>query len=876
MAYSNPVPAVCADIISKQAKLTAMISENIWRNKIYDEDVEYNYDGVLDAPYKGLQDGITALKNMREQLEELYEFINNAASGQFQPIVGEMIEWRNNTIITTISKQYIEKGFARRVAASLEDFLKGKTTYQETISKFTEAGAVEQLHDSFYHANVPFYMTTGRLGKYNDIKPIVITRDVARLKFSDWLIQLIDCRIRKPTGSYDALDKSSYEDTVKFVKNGFKNIYRDLDNQYLAAKTASSGNKFQINQLDTLFSYIYRTTFEIESRIVILLYKHISANFANARNLYALYTRVTKWKNGLVSEAYMEGYDDEDWGNVKNVSLTNSAPIIEVAKSTIAAITNAYSFDKSRMDSALNIMRSESPALNNALYTTSQDFFEKLLSRTYTLLSSITNAGEKTFQDMLAEAQLISDPEKYVDWVKDNCDPIPTYESPLVDLIIGDLCSMLSNISKNSANLRSLMNRVSTIKDQIEKNINNTLNIDTGEAVNWCDNFINVMGKVNVILGWMYRKRLVKLADLAPIVTPYQSVEPVCDKSYLPLHPEDDVDVMIDYAEECAEEMLTAINRKYANIYMKKLHGELYLEADGDGNSDGGNTKPVVHDSSTGGNDNQQQQKDGSSDNSGENKDNNQNNNGNNQDGEKKNSGKIVDKVKSTWQKIKDILAKLASDGLKEKNLKFLSENRDFLISRNYTNTSVEMLPYIAKNEYTTTLRECITKASQLTDATLKNSNEDSLRTAIFSGVTMPKSGEGLQSDMVYGLKVGAGEMKVTTVSDNALKEKIPGMIAFCEYYYNKFETDLNGLEADIGKLSILDGKSGSGEGDNTDKNKGLVATYLQQAMTAARIASRDRCNDYLKILSGLAASNKKKKKNSEAASEESSESKKE
>lgn len=884
MSYqTNHVAPLCAELVRKQAGITEQIMVNTWRNKIYEEDVEFDA-GVFDIPCKGLFEGIDTLINARDQIEDLYQFVNNTNSPEFKSIIGEILDWRPINELTAISSKYIEEGFIRRFTKDVENLVDGKVAFTDIIKQYRDPERLDDLNLSFYSSDIPPYIKLSRLSGVNNIKTLVMSSDLARLKLVDWLITLLDCYL-KPDTTYSTLKRSSFKATIKMVKTGFDKIYREMEYIRDAARLTISRESSNVtkNEIETLFAYVYKAIANIESKIIVLLYRMISANIANIRNLSEIYNRAKRLGKAAITEEFLEGYDEDDWGNSKNISLTNNALMMDAAKLLMSKAVNIYSIDKARFTNIIDTTVGSNPAFTDTngtlvdikFYCDVQRFTTSLVDRIHFFISQCerpVEGGFSTYSGMLISYGLLVDTDQYTEWVKKYCNPSPKYVGvPVTDIIIGDIYAFMKSLAAEANRMTSVAEICNDAVTSLRTNANGKYDWlpDIGSLIDWFISLENDVGKINVILGWMYRKRLSILSGLLPIVEPYaQTTQPVMDTGHFPLHPEDDVDVQTKYEECCAEERLARINAIYTNQYASKLSGQLYFEAE-DGasqnDSDKKGSSPVVHD---GGADNQQQN--GGSQDSNSNKDG--NTTGNNNADKKGNSGKIVDRVKSTWQKIKDIIQKLISDGTKDKNLKFLSDNRNFLISRNYTNTSVEIIPYVENTNCISLVRESITKAAGINDATLKTADEKALRNALFSNITMPQTDEGIQADLVHGFKVGKAELKVVTISDNVLKEKVQGMISFCEYYYTKFEDELNSLESEINKLSVLDGKSGSGEGDNTDKNKGLIGTYLMEAMNAARFASRDRCNDYLKILSPLASSKKKKKTD---ATQETDESKK-
>lgn len=860
MAYQPyPVPVLCADLINKRGKIESHISEKIWRNKLYNEEVDHVPVEYFKVPFGGLKDGVNTLLTMTEQIKELLSFVNlSPRAKEFESILGEEIEWAFSDDLS-ISFTYIEEKFCKRVSDQIDSLLAGKVQYATLLKRYTDASEVDELARSFYGSTVPRYVPLKDIGgRRSNIKVLVLSENALKGTVLNFLENLLYCNLN-PSSKYNSVSKGNYKDIINRVKIDFERLYDTLLDMNMsaikAAKLSASG--IDTSQINTLFNYIFNDVFSIEGRIIVLLYRTISAATANVRNMYLVYRRVVGCKNGLDTNI-LEEVEEDEVGDAQGLSLTNHTLMVSAAKSLLSAAVNAYGWiDHPTLQTMMN------KKMAAPFYDAVEKFFFTIDTRTRNMKSGLeysnTDREEVPFSTVLETYKLIANPDAYLQWIDENCLPYSggvceSEELPIADYM-SDIGTLLTMLTSNARTIQCTVNRLATLKTDIRHNVNNAYGYITNRdsALEWCDAMINMLGKANVKLGWLFRKRLYKISEKLPIIVPYSSTSIALDHGYFPLHPLDDIDVMVNYEEDCAIQSLSRINQKYMQLYTLKQIGIPYFEAE---DNAGTSTKPQVHDNS-GGDDNKSTNGDKPKETDNANTDNNKED----QNNETKSSGKIVDRVLAQIRKLKEILEKLVSDGAKEKNLKFLTDNRDFLISRNYTNTAIDILPYIDNDRYDELLKGWIDKASQITETTLRTADESAIRNAIFTGFAMPKGKNGIESDLVHGLKVGTAELAVKSISDNALKEKIPKMISFCEFYYNTLSGALDSIERDnVKKLSALDDKKAASESDTdrTEKNKALIAQMLKSAVNAVRYASRDRCNDYLSILSSLASSNKK------------------
>jgi hypothetical protein len=153
-------------------------------------------------------------------------------------------------------------------------------------------------------------------------------------------------------------------------------------------------------------------------------------------------------------------------------------------------------------------------------------------------------------------------------------------------------------------------------------------------------------------------------------------------------------------------------------------------------------------------------------------------------------------------------------------------------------------------------MQGCIERADALAGtASIKTTDEKGLRNAIFGPAGYVPSSNDFDADLVKMFKVGKGSLDYVKVADNELKELVPEMINYCESYYNKFIDNLTELSSKI-TSSKLDNLKNSDDNDKTEDNVKIITSDLVAALGALRVANRDRSNEYMKLLQGLAKSN--------------------
>lgn len=879
MSYVNDiVTPFCVNSVKRQSELTKMLVTNKWHETIFSESVEIDYD-KFKVPFTSLYDGARSIRAFKPEIDHLYEFFNNYGAIDFSKLASIKFTFQNTNDITSISIKYLTESFPAELTKKLNKMLNYDIEFKDVYEYYNDPTNQRAIHNRIYTSSLPDFIKLSRIPTWNRGICYQMDQNSVRNTVLPFLVELLDVKLGGSKDGMRVFNRSRFEDIIKSTKDAYTILFEKIDACYDAViegvKSYGSFSIISTGQINSLFGLIYSIILDTETRVVALLLRMVRAYIANIKELNEAMSQLS-WKDGISSEAFTEEYDDDVRGNALNISMTNNAGLLDTAEELITSIRNLTNIKNEDIARNAEKYTTANPHLvkifgrktvaDISMYRSSVNALNLIRSRIIQFASTIKKgnlASADSLDEILRDCDLPFDASAMFDTIFEGY--IPASMSPArASVILCELIVFTSSVKAAAEVFNFIGEQLSDTLTYLSNNVNGSALVNADSAQDWIRNAINALGIANEGLGLAYRKRLVSLADLLPAPNRYKTKHIVLDKEYLPLHPQDEPECLVEYEEGWAEEEINSLNQYYTNLYRKKLRGEVILEAgennqqqqnntgNAGANTDQGkqSTAPVVKDNTGTTNTNQDNQNstDG--------------NNNNNTNQENKETGKIVGRIQQLIRTMIEKIQQLAQNGSKEKNLKFLADNKDFLTQRNYVNTSVEMLPYRRESNYVEMMKKCINKAANIDAGTLKSTDENGIRNAIFGGINAPVTSEGLEADLVRGFKVGNKELKMTTVADGNLKTAVPGMISYCEKYLNSFADSLKGLENDIKQLSSLDNKKSSEQNDKTNENVNLVSSQLATGLKAMRYAARDRFNDYMKILSALAQSNKTAKAN--------------
>ena len=204
----------------------------------------------------------------------------------------------------------------------------------------------------------------------------------------------------------------------------------------------------------------------------------------------------------------------------------------------------------------------------------------------------------------------------------------------------------------------------------------------------------------------------------------------------------------------------------------------------------------------------------------------------------------VIDKIDAFFNK----------NGAKAKNTKFVNDHKDYLMKRSYANVSIDnIVPYIDTNAIEC-INKIIDKASRLTADQMKTMSEDQIYDYLYGDTDYKKvKGETPDERFSIAIKIGSSAAAPTIkISNNDIKQMVPGMIDYVTSYYNKILPDLKSMTSNLDKLDVLNTYKGSGDNDRTSANQSLVSKAINSAIGSCINVARQKANDYMKVLSAL------------------------
>lgn len=396
---------------------------------------------------------------------------------------------------------------------------------------------------------------------------------------------------------------------------------------------------------------------------------------------------------------------------------------------------------------------------------------------------------------------------------------------------------------------------IEEIKERIQSNVNDEIpdSVRREDAISFLNKIEDDLDKAKGNMLRAFAQRLNFIVNEVPAINALNDeIVKDTDNSFFA----DAHRLVMDIIEESADDEISRMMRDYQGQYIRQISGA-FFEAEGDNNQNAsGGTQPSENTESqnTQGEEKKDPSKPQVTDNDAQNSSGNQNASNNNQNGENGD-----DKTTFT-QKLKDALNKIITSikefikGKGAVNMQSLNFHRNYLMTRSYANISVDVLPYQKRN-YADMLSKFMDAALAISDQNLKTMSQEQIANALFASVSYASAkpgddkGDPITSKLENAIAVGATAKVTKKFSNGEVKALVNDMIAYVESYYgdNGIASALEKINLD--KLSAMDNKKGSGDGDKTTENVTFIKTSLTKAILATKNVCRNRCNDYMTVL---------------------------
>lgn len=840
---------------------------SMWREKIFHEDFSPELD--LDVPFKGMKQLTDILYSMEKDTKQVLDRFKKLSGPDKEKIISNRypyMYWRDPQELTDLKLNRIDsciKTVQDICGTVSQDPSKASTVLKDATDDFKDGMKLRNLKLSVVKTSIPYYMSTRDMLDFKRDYKVSVNLDWIDCALIPFLLEFYNIKLR--SNIKEGYKDSSFKYLTKNIEATFNGALNRVN--MLKESLLATTDKGIHGQVEVFFYTVDMLILQLAQYVVSVYMRTLSAYISNMRSIMNMIS-VLDIKSGDVEDAITESVVDL----MDTCTLKDPTDIIRATDSVMTGLTN--------MNVVTDELLHETSGIKNV-----DDYTYKfpiialgdLDNRLRALVISCKNDKDSPIDDLLEDAKLTDgDISELFEKVTraENVNFLKTVEFRPA-FIYRDLECMKNYIPRISEGLNTMTDIViRAYINALNENVNNVFpnperNTDTIEFLQKLSGKVSEYGRE---LGKAYTRRLKAIGDKFKVDDEIQiDLEP---DMYFGDAIASSYKVITEYSEAVEE-----VNNKYMQMYISASIGADFFEDDNNGNQNNnnqnGNGNNNQNSNQQGNNNSGNQNNGGSNGNSGDNKkdagknpqkptvedNSNTNNNGNQNNNNQNQNGNGNDNKKSIVNRLKDFIDKtieniteyFEKNGAKKKNKGFLSLHERFLKSRNYTNTRVNILPYLKDDDYMKKAQNLLDTIAGIDDNTLKTADEKTLMNRVFSKFKVPEGEEALDVKLTQVFKIGSAKPVTVTLENNSLKAEIPGMFDFVNDYYDNFVTKLEGMKKNVEKLGELDNKKGNGDNDRTEANKALLSNWSNSIINAARSASRDRVNDIMLIFSALA-----------------------
>ena len=820
--------------------------EGIWREKLYNEEFEPVFK--LMVPTSQIDQLTSVLgsmeQNAAEYIERLKKFTQTSRSLSYQ------ITFRKTDELRNIKIQYVDR-FLETITGECKEIANGSANIHELIKHYEDPETFRKLKVSVIDTTIPYYMTARDLIRLDSGMTFSGSTEMIRTKVIPFLVEFYNVRLKSKDKVVNDITHASFREITISLKDTFGNFCDELEAVYKALLKSTDGVYHPV--IKRYFYTVYTVILNLE-KYVFGSYIRMMTSYIKNMNEVQKFVSYLEWKTGDVGSIVEcgNGEDALDYTILNPYKLLEDVVLLEgiVQQRCTRAIPftyddMAYDFVRMNIQKMMSIMKQ----------------FIKLYESPEHIDDPITDIIEYATENIASIDDMFStERARNMNYMK-TVSFVPEY-------VLGELTAFQRRIPQIGKVISNFMDVVTKVSNKISLNPNNTYSnaVRNKECVDYLGNFV---GRLNLYAKELYKAygdRLKCIADQYG-TTNHHDTEIMCEPDRFFA---DGLASTYDIPMEESCEDLERMDKMYRDIYLRKVSG-FYFEGDegqkGDGNKpqpqgsgdtqqnkssndqkeNKDSTKPVVHDGDNGG-DNKQNN---------DSTNNNQNNDNNKESGDSK-----MSKLSDCISKIIDTVTEFFENkGAKKKNLGFIDYNKDFLLSRSYVNTSINILPYLANGKLVAPVEKVINIAANLDDHSLKTLTTEQIQQKVLTPLNITNiPNENLEEAITKAMKVGKKKLEDITIGNSELSSKVPGMISFIEDYYNNYTKELKSLkDSGLSKLKNLFSKKKSGDkDDHTEENITAINNVIVATINASRNTARDKANDFMVALDGLAKGNKK------------------
>ena len=732
----------------------------------------------------------------------------------------------NKNEVGVIKPQYLQE-YVKSVSNSINEIINGGGTLSDAI-KLNDPNVINTIKKQIVKSNLPYNKDIKSLIKTNNDKYVTVDNLYVKSVVIPFLTNYGAIKNMTITEA-DAVNRA-IDETANYMKGMVEVINKLKVSDDLDSETITKLSQVSYNAIRGILDIVAYVTY-MEVRKL----KNLNADLISCEKLQAeinnLYNEdnvieMTQFDDSILPQDVESLSDGLIHGNSDAYSLL-SKNIYNFHKNSNNGIPAEYDDDNDTMNSSIDNETSQEP-FNSGIYNDVRKMYKEI-SDGLDIIASKSDDYLMVFDDVISKAGFSIELQNRFKDLVESIPEMPLYRSASQSMSngvpnVGVYNSMLTEVeqyetimSQIADSINSTYLKILGLQKRFTDNINGEFK--NAQAVNELKIFMSsLLEQYRVLTNSVARGLMIRLRRLGIYLTEIEaqvdSNAKAIDFSTTPLEVGSDVDFCEsllddDTFEEETELIFKDLQIAYYVEKAKAIRGvDVYFEADevnttnntGNNGTDANNkdsTKVTVTDNSEGA------VKQGS-------------------------FTDIANKLSLTIRKIIEKFANLIGKDSKV-NLKWLNENKQSLLTRNYTNTSVQMLPYVNHDQHKQYLASLANNVKAITPQDLQkfNNNIPEIYNRLFTNIATvdinnDTDKKAITDKFTYFAECGSiNQPQRAQVANSDLKAKVQNeWIPQIEVYYNTGSAELKNSATEVNNAFDELIKKVSGDNTTTTNNQ--------------------------------------------------------
>jgi hypothetical protein len=710
----------------------------------------------------------------------------------------------NRNEVGVIKPQYLQE-YVKSVSNSINEIINGGGTLSDAI-KLNDPNVINTIKKQIVKSNLPYNKDIKSLIKTNNDKYVTVDNLYVKSVVIPFLTNYGAIKNMTITEA-DAVNRA-IDETANYMKGMVEVINKLKVSDDLDSETITKLSQVSYNAIRGILDIVAYVTY-MEVRKL----KNLNADLISCEKLQAeinnLYNEdnvieMTQFDDSILPQDVESLSDGLIHGNSDAYSLL-SKNIYNFHKNSNNGIPAEYDDDNDTMNSSIDNETSQEP-FNSGIYNDVRKMYKEI-SDGLDIIASKSDDYLMVFDDVISKAGFSIELQNRFKDLVESIPEMPLYRSASQSMSngvpnVGVYNSMLTEVEQYETIMGQIADSINSTYLKIlglQKRFTDNINgeFKNAQAVNELKIFMSsLLEQYRVLTNSVARGLMIRLRRLGIYLTEIEaqvdSNAKAIDFSTTPLEVGSDVDFCEsllddDTFEEETELIFKDLQIAYYVEKAKAIRGvDVYFEADevnttnntGNNGTDANNkdsTKVTVTDNSEGA------VKQGS-------------------------FTDIANKLSLTIRKIIEKFANLIGKDSKV-NLKWLNENKQSLLTRNYTNTSVQMLPYVNHDQHKQYLSSLANNVKAITPQDLQkfNNNIPEIYNRLFTNITTvdinnDTDKKAITDKFTYFAECGSiNQPQRAQVANSDLKAKVQNeWIPQIEVYYNTGSAELKNSATEV------------------------------------------------------------------------------